>query len=362
MYSQWSQLPESANILFSEREQESLFFSRIWLENLTKHALAKNQIILLACVEDNGSFLAILPMIRHSEGNLSSLSNNFSSLYTLLICNNGQRDTILTCLVNGLVNGLANGRVNVMANSLTQMMPVQSMLLEPIDANDSNLFRLRQLMESCGFQSHPYFRFYNWMHRLNGQSFDEYMAERPANLRNTIRRKQRKLEREYGYDIRLYKDTGIHDSLIDKALADYHAIYKTSWKTNEFFCDFTPALVRSLSRLGWSRLAILYVSEKPVAAQIWFVVHGKAYIYRLVFDENWKRYSPGSILTQYLMRYVIETDKVSEIDFLTGNERYKQDWMTIRRERLGIRFAKQSEQKNSFRRTTQTLKKLLSRS
>lgn len=338
-YSQWNQLPECANTLFAEGEQDSLFFSRIWLENLTNHALTVHQSILLACVVEDESILAILPLIKHPQGNLSSLSNNFTTLYSLLISNNVQQDTVLACLADGL-----------------SQLPVQPILFEPIDANDGNFIRLRQVMESCGFQSHPYFRFYNWIHPLNGQSFDEYMTERPANLRNTIRRKQRKLEHEHGYDIRLYKDSDM-----DQALADYNASYKASWKANEFFSDFTPRLVRSLSRLGWSRLAILYVNEQPVAAQIWFVVHGKANIYRLVYDEDWKMYSPGTILTQYLMRYVIDTDKVTEIDFLTGNERYKQDWMTVRRERLGIRFAKQPEQRNSFSRTIQSLKKLLSR-
>jgi hypothetical protein len=340
LYSQWNQLPESANILFAEREQESLFYSRIWFENLTSHALAEDQSILLACVVENESFLAILPMMRHADSSLSSLSNNFSSLYSLLISNNDQQDIILACLANGLFQ-----------------MPALPILFEPIDTNDGNIIRLRQLMESYGFQSHSYFRFYNWIHPLNGQSFNEYMAKRPANLRNTIRRKKAKLKREHDYDIRLHKNAGI-----DQALADYNAIYKTSWKTNEYFSDFTPNLVKSLSRLGWTRFAILYINEQPVAAQIWFVVHGKANIYRLVFDENWKRYSPGSILTQYLMRYVIDTDKVSEIDFLTGNERYKQDWMTVRRERLGIRFAKQlaQKQKNPFSRAIQSLKKNLS--
>ncbi len=33
------------------------------------------------------------------------------------------------------------------------------------------------------------------------------------------------------------------------------------------------------------------------------------------------------------MEYVIDTDKVDEIDFLTGNERYKQDWMSQRKAR-----------------------------
>jgi hypothetical protein len=34
------------------------------------------------------------------------------------------------------------------------------------------------------------------------------------------------------------------------------------------------------------------------------------------------------------MEYVIDTDRVEEIDFLTGNDAYKQDWMSERRERF----------------------------
>ncbi|MFK7816007.1 MAG: GNAT family N-acetyltransferase [Gammaproteobacteria bacterium] len=349
-YSQWNQLPESANTLFIESQQYSLFCSRTWLENLTAHALTEQQSLVLACVLKDETVLAILPLLKHAQGGLSALSNNFTSLFSLLLSKRGKNHDILECLADGLANGLASGSAQ----------PHQPIQLEPIDPNDDDMNYLRQSMESCGFQSYPYFRFYNWIHPLEGQSFDEYMAGRPANLRNTIRRKQRKLEREHGYEIKLHKDENINQSLITQALADYHAIYKTSWKTNEFFSDFTPALVKSLFQRGWLRLAILYTNEQPIAAQIWFVVHSKASIYRLVYDENWKEYSPGSVLTQYVMRYVIDTDKVSEIDFLTGNERYKQDWMTVRRERLGIRFAKPPEQKNYLTQSIQSLKKLLS--
>ncbi|MGH1536638.1 MAG: GNAT family N-acetyltransferase [Gammaproteobacteria bacterium] len=343
LYSQLKQLPESADILFTEAEQESVFFSRIWLENLTTYALAENQSLQLACVLEDESILAILPLIKNPQGDLSSLSNNFTSLYSLLISNNNQQNSIFICLADGL-----------------SQISMQSILFEPIDTNDGNVIRLQQCMESCGFKSYPYFRFYNWIHPLKEQSFDEYMAERPASLRNTIRRKQGKLKREHGYDIRLYKNDDVDQSLIHKALVDYQTIYKASWKSNEFFSDFTPALVKSLSRKGWLRLAILYTNNQPIAAQIWFVVHRKASIYRLVYDENWKQYSPGSILTEHLMRHVIDSDKVSVIDYLTGNERYKQDWMTVRNERIGIRFAAQCEQKNKFSQTIQSLKKRLS--
>jgi CelD/BcsL family acetyltransferase involved in cellulose biosynthesis len=95
-------------------------------------------------------------------------------------------------------------------------------------------------------------------------------------------------------------------------------------------------MVAGFSKAGWSRLAVLYIKGQPVAAQLWFVCHDKAVIFRLAYDKAWKSYSPGSILTCFLMEYVIDTDKVEEIDFLTGNDAYKQDWMSVRRERYAM--------------------------
>ncbi len=79
---------------------------------------------------------------------------------------------------------------------------------------------------------------------------------------------------------------------------------------------------------GWSRLAILYIKEQPVAAQVGFVHHQNASILRLVYDKAWRQYPTGSILTSYLMEYVIEIDNVNEIDLLTGYDAYKQDCVT----------------------------------
>lgn len=326
-YSQWQQLPKSADLLFSEGERNSLFLSRIWLENMTAHALDEGYSMCLACVIEGDEFLAILPMMMCPQGSLKALSSRFTTLFSLLFCDDCHQDLVLNCLAQGLAQ-----------------LPEHPIRFEPVDADDHNMVRLQECMESHGFQSHPFFRFYNWVHHLNGQSFKEYMSERPANLRNTIRRKQNKLEREHGYAIKLFEDAGI-----DQALKDYVDVYKASWKANEFFSDFTPALVKSLSRKGWLRLGVFYIDSKPIAAQIWFVVYSKANIYRLVYDESWKAYSPGSILTQHLMQHVIDVDKVSEIDFLTGNESYKQDWMTVRKERLGFIFEKKACQKYNWK-------------
>ena len=84
------------------------------------------------------------------------------------------------------------------------------------------------------------------------------------------------------------------------------------------------------------RLAIAYLGAEPVATQFWIVADNTAYIYKLAYKEAYKSMGVGSLLTAKLMQYVIDVDKVTTVDYLTGDDAYKQDWMTQRRERWGI--------------------------
>lgn len=332
-YSKWVQLPDSANALFAESAQSSLFYSRSWFENLTAHALRKDQSMLLACVQQGERVLAVLPLMQCPNRSLRALGNHYTTRYSLLLLRGPRQTTVLDCMAAGLIR-----------------LDFQVLRLDPVDENDQAINRLRQALQAKGLPSQRYFRLYNWVHRLKTQSFDQYMANRPSSLRNTIARKKRKLVREQGHTIRLYQDKAL-----DQALADYFQVYNASWKTNELCANFKPALVKDLALLGWLRLGILYINQQPIAAQIWFVLHGKANIFRLVYDPAWQQYSPGSILTHHMMQHVIDTDKVAEIDFLTGNERYKQDWMTECRALYGWHFVHQDKRRALLSRLTRAL-------
>jgi hypothetical protein len=209
-------------------------------------------------------------------------------------------------------------------------------------------------MQTDGFYCERIFRFYNWIYHVQGKSYEEYMAARPAKLRNTISRKKRKLEREIGYRIRLY--TGEE---VPSRMSDYYAVYNASWKANEQYVDFLDGVVASYSARGWTRLAVLYASDQPIAAQLWFVAHGKASIFRLVYDKVWKAYSPGSILTAFLMEHVIDQCKVDEIDFLTGNDVYKQDWMSERRERFALSCVRGKKSTGRYQKLSELLRHLV---
>ena len=63
-YTDWAQLPESANVLFEKGARENMFFSRSWYENLVATTLESNQAMLLACVVEKDTVLTILPLIE----------------------------------------------------------------------------------------------------------------------------------------------------------------------------------------------------------------------------------------------------------------------------------------------------------
>ncbi|MFU8837818.1 MAG: GNAT family N-acetyltransferase [Thiohalomonadaceae bacterium] len=337
-YHNWEALPASADALFAQTARDSIFFSRPWFENLHRHAPAQHQQLRLACVLEGTQVLAILPLEMRSEQHWYALTNLYSSLYTLLLADDAQQ-AVIDCLALGL-----------------SRLPFRALRLDPIAADDPQVSRLEQAMVALDMNCQRRFRFYNWIHRTNGQRFEDYLQARPARLRNTLARKQRKLSREHGYMIRLYTDRDL-----PLALQDYDAVYQKSWKANELYGEFIEGLTQQLAEQGWLRLAILYIKNQPVAAQFWFVVHGRASIFKLVYDQQWGHYSPGSILSSYLMAQVIDNEQVSEIDFLTGNDSYKQDWMSERRERQVLYCIKQTKPKRGTERLREWLRGFIQR-
>jgi hypothetical protein len=144
-----------------------------------------------------------------------------------------------------------------------------------------------------------------------------WWASRPGALRSTVQRKAKK-----GIvDIQLLTefDPG--------SWAAYEQIYAASWKPEEGH----PALLRAFAEMegarGTLRMGIARIDHVPVAAQFWTVEGGTAFIHKLAHVEDSLKASPGTLLSAALFRHVIEVDGVRRVDFGTGNDAYKRDWM-----------------------------------
>ncbi len=161
----------------------------------------------------------------------------------------------------------------------------------------------------------------NWRVATDGMDFEGYWAKRPGRLRNTARRRAKGSE----FDIR------IHDRFDEQAWADYEAVYRASWKPEEGSFPFLRALAEQEGAAGTLRLGIARLHDQPVAAQLWLVDNGEATIHKLAYAEEAKAMSPGTLLSMAMFRHVIDQDRVRAIDYGTGDEPYKADWMEERR-------------------------------
>ena len=160
----------------------------------------------------------------------------------------------------------------------------------------------------------------NWTVATKGLTFEEYWAQRPGELRSTVQRKATKHSIE----------TKIFTRFDDDAWADYEAIYAGSWKPEEGSTAFLRDMALTESTAGTLRMGIATIAGQAVAAQLWTVENGHAIIHKLAHLESAKDQSPGSVLTAALFEHVIDHDQVALVDFGTGDDRYKSDWMDNR--------------------------------
>ena len=72
------------------------------------------------------------------------------------------------------------------------------------------------------------------------------------------------------------------------------------------------------------------------ASQVWLVSGGVAYIYKLAHLDEYAHLSPGTVLSAFMLERTIDQDHIATVDFLTGDDDYKKDWMSHRGERKGV--------------------------
>lgn len=325
VYDRWDALPKQSNGLFDHASSQSVFLSRVWFENLSQTSLQPNQKLQVFSVESSSHGDAPLLFLPASEGPaevfgprvLSSLANFYSPLFSPLISPDCDPINVLRTLTRTIAN--QSPRWDVVN-------------LRWLD-NDSQTFGyLLQALKLAGFAVQTYFCSGNWYEPICGRSYEEYLQGLKSSVRNIARSKAKKIERSGCARIEV---VAAGEGLPD-AIQVFEHVYNSSWRTPEPYPQFIPGLLHAFAAAGWLRLGIAYWDGEPAAAQIWFVANRIASIYKIAYDQKFKDLSVGSYLTMHMFRHAIEVEKVTEIDYLTGDDRYKQDWMSQRRERWGI--------------------------
>lgn len=248
-----------------------------------------------------GDAQAWLPLLRGAGGRCHALANWYSFSYGPLFAPADADDRLaaLTRIAADLRRRSAR------------------VTLAPVSARDGSYDLLVAAFAAAGWRVDAAITGDNHGLDVPAGGFDAYWAARPGALRSTVKRKGAKGR------VELTLVNAFDPDLWDA----YARIYAQSWKPAEGNPAFLRAFARAEGAAGRLRFGIAHIGGRAVAAQFWTVENGTAFIHKLAHVADSENLSPGTLLTHALMRRVIDDDRVTRVDFGTGDDAYKRDWM-----------------------------------
>jgi CelD/BcsL family acetyltransferase involved in cellulose biosynthesis len=311
-------LPADAQQWLQQAEAGNFELGLTWFRNLTSTVYANDPGVRFVLLREGEQLRALFPLLLQRRGTgpqVSSLANFYTALYEPLMDPLLKPDDLLPVLL-----------------LLKQEVPkLNRFWLAPMAPESHAYQTLLQAFRLARWWPFEFFAFGNWFTRTPAGGWTDYQATRQGDLRGILKRKGLRFAREGGR-LEIVKTPEALAPVLDKFLT----VYAARWKRNEPFPDFLPGLMQSCAQRGSLRLGLAWLGDRVVAAQIWIVSDGRAEIYKLAYDERFGDFSPGSLLTAKLMQEAMEQDGVAEVDYLIGDDAYKESWMDARRQRWGI--------------------------
>ena len=300
-------------------------FDRIeWWRGLAEHC-GLAPLVAVARDEDE---CAMLPLKSTPDG-LAALATWYNFTWRPLLTPHG------AALLPDLARGLARQTSRISLSPIPDENGEATLLEQAFRAAGWIVFR-----EQCDV---------NHVLPVNGRSYGTFLAARPGQVRTTLKRKANKVS--------VTIDTRFNAA----NWAAYEAIYAESWKPGEGSPAFLRAFAEAEGAAGRLRLGLARAEGAPVAAQFWTVENGTAYIHKLAHTQASKPLSPGTTLSAALFEHVIDRDGVEMIDFGTGNDPYKRDWMELVRPRYRLDCYRLGNPRNWLAIARQSLRRTLRR-
>jgi hypothetical protein len=300
-------LPDDAAPLFTV--SRTFFSTRAWWETVLAHAMPPHAAPRLLLVRVDGVASGLFPMLMDPD--FRALTTPYSCLYEPLVAEGADRAAVFAAFA-GYCRRFATTRLDALDHALAGEFVIGA--------------------RHAGLAVARFDHFGNWHEDVSGLDWTGWLARRPGALRETIRRRTRRAERLAGARFQMFCD----QNDLEAGITAFEAVYARSWKDPEPFPQVNPAQIRAAASLGLARLGVWWIDGIAAAAQFWFVEHGQATVLKLAHDEAFKAHSPGTVLTAWMIRHMIQREQVTALDFGRGDDPYKQGWVADRRQRIGL--------------------------
>ena len=296
-------------------DRDGFFSTRAWWRTVWEAGVPEGATPVFALHGAPGAGV-LLPLLRGAGGRLEALTNPYTCLYPIATAPGADLRAAGRALA-----GMARFTPGVR--------------LDALDPADARLAALLAGARAGGLVPLHFDHFGNWREELAGRDWGAYLASRPGALRETIRRRLRAAERDPALSFACHATP----AEVADGIAEYEAVYARSWKEPEPFPRFNAVLMQQAAATGALRLGVLRRAGVPIATQLWVVHAGIAAVLKLAHDEAFKPISPGTALSAWMLRRLIDQERVQAVDFGRGDDPYKRMWTAERRQRVGVVLA-----------------------
>jgi hypothetical protein len=203
-----------------------------------------------------------------------------------------------------------------------------------------NLIQLPHLLEDAGaiqlIHNQPPARF---LLRHEGRcdfmvmtgTYDSFLSGISRNLRRNIKRAKQSLDELPGVEFTFMRNGPELEAKLDAFLDVEASGWKgalgsgTAIKLHPNLQCFYRMLTRTLSASGKVSINTLTADGKCIAAQFCLLLDDTAYILKIGYDEDYKRYAPGNLLVDLFVKRGIENGVIKNVNLITDAE-WHVDW------------------------------------
>lgn len=349
-------LEKSWHELFTHSGKTSFYLSYHWFYIILKLWDDPKQVIHMIYIFAENQPIAIIPTcIRERH-------EHFFSVRTLEVIGN-----IYTPLRGFIVRkGNEQPAAEALADLLTNSAEWDMIRFDDMPESDSFLNILADRLRTRGMPAYVTHQYDNMVIDLSSMGDSgKYWRTLSQNLRQGIRRCIHKLNKAGRLDIVLTMRSGQD---LDRAIRDDFAVYEKSWKIKESDQEWHVRLFEYLAQNGFLRLVIMYHSPDldgsaetpkpfpghessikdgnpvptgavPIATFFYLVYGNTAYFLKTAYREDYAQYSPGSVLKWFLIKWLIDEDRIAVIDFQKGDDAYKFKWAHFHERRVLCKIA-----------------------
>jgi len=183
------------------------------------------------------------------------------------------------------------------------------------------LFRSCQLAEEGAYLPVP-------------EDFDEYRASLSRNFRNNLNKAANKLKRLPNVETSILAGSEADPELLPRFASVEAASWKgeieTAIQCSPLLLDFYRDLTLQLHRTGWLEWQFLETDGHPIAANLCIRLRRSLFVWKLGYDAEYSRCSPGSLLLEHVVCQASVDRTIDEIDLMTNQPWYNNWDMTWR--------------------------------